>query len=210
MLSRINLVRLGTLILFSLAFLAATAPPVRAHCDTMDGPVIKDARTALESGDITPVLKWVKADAEGEIQTAFAEARNVRVLNETARVMADRYFFETLVRIHREGEGAPYTGLKPAGSDLPLSVVEADRSLETGSDSTLQALLRQSLLTGLHKRYLEALEKSRHASESVASGREYVESYVQFVHYVERLYLDASSDPGHGREAGPDHGGHDQ
>jgi len=37
-----------------------------AHCDTLDGPVIKDARTALEKDDITPVLKWVQKKDEAK------------------------------------------------------------------------------------------------------------------------------------------------
>jgi hypothetical protein len=32
----------------------------------------------------------------------------------------------------------------------------------------------------------------KHADESVEAGREYVEAYVQYVHYVERLQVDAS------------------
>ena len=44
---------------------------VRAHCDTLDGPVVATAKAALEKGDITPVLKWVKGDDEREIKEGF-------------------------------------------------------------------------------------------------------------------------------------------
>src|SRR5512145_18046 len=87
-----------------------------AHCDTLDGPVVKDARAALDSKDVTAVLKWVRQDKEAEIREAFQHALGVRALGSEARALADRFFFETLVRVHREGEGAPYTGLKPAGT----------------------------------------------------------------------------------------------
>ncbi|HOB97871.1 MAG TPA: DUF6448 family protein [Verrucomicrobiota bacterium] len=39
---------------------------VQAHCDTMDGPVVLAAKSALGTKDVTPVLKWVKEDAEAE------------------------------------------------------------------------------------------------------------------------------------------------
>jgi len=84
--------------------------PAHAHCDTLDGPVVKDARIALESKDVTPVLKWIRLDKEGEIREAFQRTLTVRPLGPEARALADRFFFETLVRVHREGEGAPYTG----------------------------------------------------------------------------------------------------
>jgi hypothetical protein len=86
---------------------------VLAHCDTLDGPVVQTARTALEKGDITPLLKWVRVEDEKEIKDAFEKTLAVRRKGAEAKELADMYFFETLVRIHRAGEGAPYTGLKP-------------------------------------------------------------------------------------------------
>jgi hypothetical protein len=87
---------------------------VNAHCDTLSGPVVLTAKAALEKGDVTPVLKWVKKEDEKEIREAFARTLAVRKQSTDARELADTYFFETLVRIHRAGEGAPYTGLKAA------------------------------------------------------------------------------------------------
>jgi hypothetical protein len=99
--------------------LALIAPAAaEAHCDSLDGPVITEARAALEAGDVTSVLKWVSQDYEAEIRAAFDHVVEVRKLGGEARSLADRFFFETLVRIHRAVEGAPYTGLKPAGSGL--------------------------------------------------------------------------------------------
>ena len=128
----------------------------RAHCDTLDGPVVKDARAALESKDVTPVLKWVRPDAEGEIREAFQHALGVRALGAEARALADRFFFETLVRVHREGEGAPYTGLKPAGTAVDPGIAASDRALETGSVEPLAKLLTAEVEKGLRHRFAEA------------------------------------------------------
>lgn len=84
-----------------------------AHCDTLDGPVVQAARIALEKGDVRALVKWVQADDEKEIRVAFQKTLAVRAKGAEAKELADMYFFETLVRIHRAGEGAPYTGLKP-------------------------------------------------------------------------------------------------
>ena len=99
-----------------------------AHCDGMDGPVIQAARKALETGNVNPVLMWVLKDHEGEIKNAFQKTLAVRKLNPPAKELADMYFFETLVRIHRAGEGEPYTGLKPAGRALDPAIPAADIS----------------------------------------------------------------------------------
>ena len=113
--------------------------------------------------------------------------------------------FETLVRLHRVGEGAPYTGLKPAGSVDPV-VAAADKALEGGSVDNLIKMVTNEASSGISKNFTRAFEKKKHADESVEAGREFVEAYVMFVHYVERLYKDAQGSAGHhGEASNPDH-----
>ena len=88
------------------------------------------AKKALETGNVNLVLPWVRAEDATEITHAF-DAMSVRKLGPQARELADRHFFETLVRIRRAGEGVSFTGLKPAGSDLGPSIPTADRALES-------------------------------------------------------------------------------
>jgi hypothetical protein len=180
------------------AVLVALGPSrAAAHCDTLDGPVVKDARGALESGDPTPVLKWVGPDKEAEVRDAFRRALAVRKLGPEGQALADRFFFETLVRIHREGEGAPYTGLKPGGTPVEPGIAAADKALEAGSADALVKLVNEEAEHGIRTRFARAAEARKRASESVERGREYVAAYVEFVHYGERLLTDAGSPAGH-------------
>ena len=172
-----------------------------AHCDTMDGPVIADARTALEKADITPILKWVKPDFESEIRQAFDKTIIVRKQSPAARELADLYFFETLVRIHRAGEGAPYTGLKPAGSELIPAVIEADKAIASGDIDHLLGQLTEEIQHSIHLRFEKVLEAKKHMNVSVEAGREYVEAYVVFVHFVENLALTAGAAEHHAEPA---------
>jgi hypothetical protein len=169
-----------------------TAKSAFAHCDTLDGPVVQAAREALESGNLNPVLIWVQAEHEPEIRDAFQDARNVRMLSESANELADKYFFETVVRLHREGEGAPYTGLKPAGMDFGPAIPAADRALESGSPEEVIALLTEAFRAGLREQFEAAASKKDFDAGNIAAGRSYVASYVGYIHYVERLY-DAST-----------------
>ena len=163
---------------------------VLAHCDTMNGPVIKDAQVALESRDLSVVLKWVKADQEKEVRDVFQRTLAVRALAPGARELADRYFFETLVRIHREGEGAPYTGLK-AGVEIEPAIAASDEALETGSVDVLVKLVAGDAERGIRTRFANTVEARKHIGESVERGRDYVAAYVEFTHYAERLHADA-------------------
>ena len=112
-----------------------------AHCDGLDGPVVKAAQNALAEGNVNLVLIWVPKDDEAEIKRAFEKTVAVRKLNPEARELIDLYFFETLVRIHRAAEGAAYTGLKPAGRDLGPAIPAADKALETGNVDPVVKLL---------------------------------------------------------------------
>jgi hypothetical protein len=177
-----------------------------AHCDTLDGPVITTAKEALKTGDVKPVLSWVQPEDEPYVRSAFEKTLAVRKLSPDALDFADMYFFETLVRLHRAGEGAPYTGLKPAGQVEP-PVAMADKAIETGSADQLLKELNGAVSSGVDQRFKKLIEQKRHASERVEAGREFVASYVEFVHYVERLHDNALAAPSeHGSEAAHGHG----
>ena len=176
---------------FSGAFLLVTNAAF-GHCDTMDGPVVTAAKSAVERQEITPVLKWIKPAHEAELKTAFARTLAVRTQGKEARDLADQFFFETLVRLHREGEGAPYTGLKPAGTKLDPAVEAADKALASGDANGLIKTVTEEAVAGIRKRFAEASEKMRHREQNVEAGREYVAAYVEFVHYVEALHTTAT------------------
>lgn len=175
--------------------LPATA---RAHCDTMDGPVVQAAQAALENGKLEPVLIWVSAEHEKEIRHVFEHARSVRKLSKSAAQLADRFFLETLVRVHREGEGAPYTGLKPAGTDLGHVIPAADRAIATGDAAALQKMLNGAVEKNLKAKFADVMKKKTFAPDDVEAGRRYVAAYVELMHFVEGLEHVLHAEGGHG------------
>lgn len=186
----------------AVAALTLSPAPARAHCDSLDGPVVKTARRALESGKLAPVLAWVRPGDEGDIEAAFARARAVRKAGGEARALADTWFFETLVRVHRAGEGAPYTGLKPAGTDVGPAVRAADAAVASGSAAEVEKLLVEGVRHGLHERFA-AVKARKVPGEDVAAGRAWVAAYVPFVHWVEAVHGAAQGEGGHGAAAEP-------
>ncbi len=155
---------------------------------------------ALENGDISPLLKWVQSADEKEMRIAFQKTLAVRAKDAEAKELADMYFFETLVRIHRAGEGAPYTGLKP-GEAVDPAVALADKALADGSAEKLAGVLSKAMSQGIFERFQQAGETQKHADESVAAGREFVKAYVIFTHYVEGLHAMIKGGEGHHKEA---------
>jgi len=174
----------------------------QAHCDGLDGPVVKAAQRALAEDNVSHVLIWVQKDDELEIKHAFKKTRAVRKLNAEAKELADFYFFETLVRLHRAGEGAPYTGLKPQGRDLGPAIPAADKALETGDVEPVVKLVSEKMEHGLRKHFKDVVAKRKFNEYDVEAGRAFVKAYVEYVHYVEGLHeAAASATHGHLSEA---------
>jgi hypothetical protein len=202
-------VNANRLLLPLLAALLLSPALARGHCDTLDGPVVSAARGALETGKLGPVLAWVQPADEAEIRDVFARARAARSASPAAREVADRWFFETLVRVHRAGEGAPYTGLKPAGEVEP-AVAATDRAIAKRDPKAIHQLLVSAVHQGLEARWTRLLAE-RPPADDVAAGRRWVSAYVPFVHWVEAVHGAASAGldaHAHGAPDAEAHAGH--
>lgn len=178
----------GLVILFG--FLLFSYHNINAHCDGIDGPVVKAANKALETGNVNLVLIWVRKDDESTIKDAFQKTLHVRKLDQQAHDLADSYFFETLVRIHRTGEGESYTGLKPAGRDLGPVIPEADKSIEAKSMDRLKTVFAAKKLgTGkIEELFNNVIRLRDYDINDIEAGRKYVHSYVTFIHTAEHLF----------------------
>ena len=168
-----------------LSLLILSANVTFAHCDTMDGPVIKDAKIAIEKNNINYVFKWIQPQDENELRNAFLLTMNVRILSPDAMILADKYFFETLVRLHRSGEGVPFTGVKPSGTPIDEKILAADKSIETGDLTPLIELVPEEAIPELKERFAKAMSLRNFDVNNVEAGRAYIESYVQFFKFAE-------------------------
>ena len=190
-----------------------------AHCDTMDGPAVKDGKVALETGNINYAYKWIFAEYEAELKEIYDLSRKVRTLGAEAREVADRWFLENFVRIHRAGEGAPYDGLKPAGTVLDPKVVAADESIALGNMSPMKGLVTDEEYHALEEKFNQAMAIKDFDINDVKAARAYVMAYVTFFKMAEGEEHEHAHGPahgqGHGQGHGQDHGqghgqGHDQ
>lgn len=173
-----------------------------AHCDGLDGPVVKAAQKALETGKVNLVLIWVQKKDEEEVKKAFQNTLAVRKLNRQAKDLADMYFFETLVRIHRAGEGATYTGLKPAGQDLGPAIPAADKAIESGKADALLKFLSETVQAEVREKFKHVMARKNYKADDLEAGREFIEAYTAFVEQVERIFQAAKgASEGHAGEA---------
>ncbi len=183
-----------TLMLSIIAVGAAWLAPIPAdaHCDGVDGPVATAAQRALETGNVNIALPYAPAAAEAEIVSRFQEARRVRSRGGEARTLADRAFVETVVRLHRIGEGASYTGLRPAGGDYGPMIPAAEAALESGDLAGVRSILLEEIEHGLAARLsrvqaLQSVSADPVSHDGVAAARERVSAELDFITYAEGL-----------------------
>lgn len=163
------------------------------HCDSMDGPVVTAARQALDAGDATLILPYVPKMGEAEVAQAFEKVLPLHRQGGDAKYVADQFFYETVVRIHRAGEGAPFTGLKPAGLDVGPVIPVAERAIETNSPDELAQTLVDIVRAEVLARFHHMAHLKLHAHESVDAAREYVEAMLGLQVYSHKLYLSAKA-----------------
>ena len=174
-----------SVIIFSVALILNDS---LAHCDSIEGPVVKASQKALETGNLNYVLVWVRVEDEQEIKAMFDKVNNVRTLSPEVKELADMYFFETVVRVHRMGEGVGYTGLKPAGYQADEGIKAADVAITENSLVSIYAHLDEAQNPKIKDYFAELQSKKDYDVNDLKAGREYVEAYVHFIHYVEALF----------------------
>jgi hypothetical protein len=181
------------------------------HCDSLDGPVVTAARHALEADDVNLLLPYVHADGEDEVREVFTLVRTARQESAVAREVADRLLFETAVRVHRAGEGAPFTGLKPAGLDVGPAIPLAERALADGDGSELVALLTDEVRSEAERRLGTAMAAADDAAAGVPQARRWVEAMLDLQVWAHGVHT-AAHGGGHAHGGDRDHAedqGHD-
>lgn len=164
-----------------------------SHCDTMEGPVVNDVKEALEKANADIVLKWVREQDEERLRKAFNETLKKRAQSPEDKNNIDMSFYEEAVKLHRLGEGVEYTGIKAGQIEVNPIIEIADATLAKGDAGELIKMFPENAREDIQSSFNKVIEKKKYMNESVAAGREYVASYVEFMHYIEKFYVDANA-----------------
>jgi len=176
------------MVLFLATFIIIFTSSASAHCDSMKVPVVKASQKALETGNINYVLIWVRAEDEKEIKEMFDKVNKVRAVGLEAKELADMYFFETVVKVHRMGEGELYTGIKPVGYHPEEGIEAADVAIEKNSLSEVLLHIPREKQEKVKELFTDIQSKKNYDVNNVKSGREFVAAYVHFIHLVEGIF----------------------
>jgi membrane-associated HD superfamily phosphohydrolase len=192
--SRIMNLKVLAIAVFSLLLLSSQK--TFAHCDSYDGPVIKEAVKALETNNVNLVLKWIAEEDEKEISDLFKKTYALKNGDKEIYTIVEKHFFETLVRLHRATEGVGYTGLKPAGSATAI-VKMADKSIDSQSVDDLAKKFTAHIEKVVREKFDKVQKLSLAKNESLEKGRAYVAAYVDYTHTLEGIHAIIENGGGH-------------
>lgn len=111
-------------------------------------------------------------------------------------------------RPEKEGNMSRWTGIGSVAAAVIILVLATAGNVLAHCDTLdgpVVNLARQALAKGDVKiilPWVAAREKKAHQGESVEAGRMYVQAYVPYLHFVERLYNDAVTPIAHGTGEG--------
>ncbi len=168
-----------------------------AHCDRVNGPVAVAAKKALQTGDSAHALIWVTDQQADELKSIFEQSLEVYAQGGDSQALAERYFMENTVRLHRQAEGMPYTGLKPAQPN-PEDIEAAEEALESDDVAEVTDLLTQEIRHKISELHANAIAAKDNKGQSVGAGRKWVDAYVQYVVFIHGLYQNIQAGPAHG------------
>ncbi len=172
------------------------------HCDSLDGPVVTAAKTALAQRQAALVLPFVPRSGETEVRRAFDRVLHVRDKGAETRELADLWFYETVVRIHRAGEGASYTGLKPAGLPEGPAIELAEEAVNSGSPTALANFLKSEVEREVERRLARVTALGASADGDIDANREYVEAMLGLEVWAHSLHERIHGEPHEGHHAG--------
>jgi hypothetical protein len=119
------------------------------------------------------------------------------VVKAAGRALAERNVDLVLPFVHEDGEqevrdrareGAPYTGLKPAGLGHGPVVPVAERAIETGSPDELVELLTGMVEEEIRGRFERLMRLKMQANGDLGANRAYVESMLGLEVWSHSIY----------------------
>lgn len=158
------------------------------YIDSIDGPVVKAAEKALDMEDVKYVLPYVSSEDEEEIKDSFERTLVVRELSGEAAELADYWFFETTVRLHRREEKKTYTGLKSSGTDWGPIIPKIDMAIETENLNELLKYLLNFIREDISSRFDDLLSKKDYDLSDVEDARDYINAREEFIEYTKKFY----------------------
>ncbi|MFX1470697.1 MAG: DUF6448 family protein [Promethearchaeota archaeon] len=164
----------------------------------MDGPVVMAAKNALSQKNINLILPWVPEEAEEELEVMFKRTLTIREKGEESAELADHWFFENTVRLHRMGEGKGFTGLKPAGLDWGPIVPKADKAIENEDPNEVIDFIKKTIEDKLREKFQKIIDQKNYDKNDVKKARKYVHAMLDFTLFSNHLYKFIIAGKSHG------------
>ena len=126
--------------------------------DPHDGPVMRAAKMALETGNANYVLIWVSEKSENTLKNLLEKTCCERSSQKNMQNRALDWYFETVNRLHLANRRRLYT-CKPGGLDESPIVLKVERAIETGNFEEIRSVIPDTHAGEVKQRFQQVLNK---------------------------------------------------
>jgi glutaredoxin len=170
---------------------------IPSYCETRNGPAIRAAKRALETGNVNYVLIWVPEESEKKLKNLFEKTFcEYKARKDGADITID-WYLETVNRLHKLGENRQYACIKTAGLDESPVILIAEKAIETGDAKEAIRFIPKACEDDFRYRFQHVLDKKNYDVNNLSAGRAFVTAFIDFIVYLHDMYISVQKETGH-------------
>lgn len=161
-----------------------------------NGPVMRAAKMALETGNVDYILIWVPEESANTLKNLLEKTCCERTTRRKARNHSVEWYMQTINRLHSEYFRPHDLNISTKTAEERRTILQVEKACETGNFDEIATVMQVTSDEEIRRRFNEVLDKSDYDVDNIAAGRAYVSAFTDFIACVN------SSRSGSRREAG--------
>jgi hypothetical protein len=155
--------------------------------DEMQGPVVKAAKMALETGNVNYILIWLPEESENTLKNLLEKTCCTRSSRMNMKNRAYDWYFEMVNRFFNIGRPRDNLTIRGGLAEKPLDL-KVDKAIESGNFEEIRDIIPVTHEADAKQRFLHVMNMRNYPVNNIAEGRAYVSAFFDFNRYMHDLY----------------------
>jgi hypothetical protein len=152
-----------------------------------NGPVMRAAKMALETGNADHILIWVPEESENTLKNLLEKTCCERTTQRKARNHSIEWYLQTINRLHSEYYRPHDLNISTKTPEERKTILLVERACETGNFDEIATVMQITSDEEIRQRFNDVLNKSNYDMDNIAAGRAYVSAFTDFIACINSL-----------------------
>jgi hypothetical protein len=158
-----------------------------------NGPVIRAAKMAMETGNASYILIWLPKEAENTLKNLLERTYCENRTRKNTQNHSIDWYFKSVNRLHSRYGWPDYPGMKFKETDEETIALMVERAFESGNFEEINSIIPLNHSGDARERFHKVMMKRNYSVDDIAAGRVYVSAFIAFIVYLHNL---SSGSPG--------------